>query len=956
MRSKHSLFVALLVMSLALMLPLVAGAQTQNAPEGVTWGDYQVQQSIEFGYRFSNDWQKGNFRTFDNYINLHEGPRLLENTLSMRSISHDAPLFDNLYINTFGFGGDPNNVARVKISKNKWYNFSSAFRRDQNFFDYPQFGNPLNPASTLANTTTMFTVPKSSLNATQTFYAIPQFQDSAHPFEVRRRMSDFDLTLLPQSKVSVRLGYSRNRNTGPSYSSFHEGTDFLLGGGYDNTNITDNTYRVGADFKLLPKTTFSFDQFLDYFKNDTGYNLTNSLGGSSLLLNVYDPSNPSSPVPMNFGLPYYGALNNPCSNFILTSGGLANANCSGLYPTNPVTGLPGYYRYQRGRTTTKSSQLSFVSRAIKNVDLTGRYMYSTSDMTSPFTEDFYGGVTRTQERRWGQAGTSSANAINNSADISATIHLTNKLRVVESFRFVAWRNPVFLSSTEWSMQPNLIVNSSALPGTAGYTPFLLLPIQGSTCVPGMSNPANCLTPAAALTAPQSAFGAHNASTGADYGQTVSAAFLGQNAKWNTVAFEYDFLKSFGARIGYRYGTRRDAEKSGYAVGTEYFYPNPAGVGPTGAVGTAAARRADCATTSGNDMSIAANGVCTVTLADELSGPDVFDVTEHTGLFGLWYRPSHNLRVNGEVEFSNFDHAITRVSTTHQQHYRFRTTWQPSSRATVSVTYNGIENSNPGSWVPALPATGTVGTSPTVVSYVQGYQPNTLDINYKGHSRSLGVSTSFTPTSKLSFDIAYNYNQFAQSNLVCPVYAANTAASTGLAGGVWPNQPVCPLFADQVADPASSIQVIGAANTPNAGKILSGENLANGTFESKNHFVSFFVTYRPTKRVTTLIGYNWSNNNGNMLVMSPWIGVGTPLLNPSNLTSYYGQPNTYGAPGSLQNNYHMPMVSISYEFIKNWSAKAQWNYWAYGENTVSTGTGLSNNFHANAGLVSLRYAF
>ena len=950
MRSKHSLFVALLVMSLALMLPLVAGAQTQNAPEGVTWGDFQVQQSIEFGYRFSNDWQKGNFRTFDNYINLHEGPRLLENTLSMRSISHDAPLFDNLYINTFGFGGDPNNVARVKISKNKWYNFSSAFRRDQNFFDYPQFGNPLNPASTLANTTTLFTIPKSTLSPGGQFYAIPQFQDSAHPFEVRRRMSDFDLTLLPQSKVSLRLGYSRNRNTGPSYSSFHEGTDFLLGGGYDNTNITDNLYRFGADFKLLPKTTISYDQFFDYFKNDTNYDLTNSLG-SSLLFNTFAPPGYTAQQ-INFGLPYYGALNNPCANFIVNTSGLANPQCSGLYPVNPISGLPGYYKYQRTRTDMKTEQISFVSRAIKNVDLTGRYMYSSADMESPFSEDFYGAVTRTQERRWGQAGTSTANAINNSADISATIHLTNKLRVVESFRFVAWRNPVFLTSTEWSYVPAKLngknsTTTNCVPGdvaAAGFTcAFLLEPVVGTG-----------VTPAQALTAAQSTFGAHNSSTGADQGLVTSGAFLGQNAKWNTIAVEYDFLKSFGARLGYRYGTRRDAEKSGYEVGTEYYYPNPLLVG----TGTAAARRGNCSTTVPADVtqSIAANGVCTANIDAELSEPDVFDVTEHTGLVGLWYRPSHSLRMNGEVEFSNFDHAVTRVSPTHQQHYRFRTTWQPSSRATVSVTYNGIENTNPGSWVPALPATGTVGTSPTVLSYVQGYQPNTLDINYKGHSRSLGVSTSFTPTSKLSFDIAYNYNQFAQSNLVCPVYAANTAASTGLAGGVWPNQAVCPLFADQVADPASSIQAIGATGTPNANKILSGENLANGTFESKNHFVSFFMTYRPSKRVTTLFGYSLSNNSGNMLVMSPWIGVGTPSLNPSNLTSYLGQPNTFGAPGTLANNYHMPMVSISYEFIRNWSAKAQWNYWAYGENTVSTGTGVSNNFHANAGLVSLRYAF
>ena len=37
-------------------------------------------------------------------------------------------------------------------------------------------------------------------------------------------MSDVDLTLLPQSRVSFRLGYSHNNMTGPSFTSIHEGT------------------------------------------------------------------------------------------------------------------------------------------------------------------------------------------------------------------------------------------------------------------------------------------------------------------------------------------------------------------------------------------------------------------------------------------------------------------------------------------------------------------------------------------------------------------------------------------------------------------------------------------------------------------------------------------------------------------------------------------------------------
>ena len=83
-------------------------------------------------------------------------------------------------------------------------------------------------------------------------------------------MSDFDLTLLPQSRVSFRLGYSHNNMTGPSYSSIHEGTEALL---LQNWNTTMNSYRLGVDFRIAPRTVLSYDQFLDYYKGDTDYQL-----------------------------------------------------------------------------------------------------------------------------------------------------------------------------------------------------------------------------------------------------------------------------------------------------------------------------------------------------------------------------------------------------------------------------------------------------------------------------------------------------------------------------------------------------------------------------------------------------------------------------------------------------------------------------------------------------------
>ena len=56
----------------------------------------------------------------------------------------------------------------------------------------------------------------------------PIISTSPHLFNTRRRMGDYNLTLLPQSKIRFRLGYSRNVNDGPAFSSLHQGTEALL--------------------------------------------------------------------------------------------------------------------------------------------------------------------------------------------------------------------------------------------------------------------------------------------------------------------------------------------------------------------------------------------------------------------------------------------------------------------------------------------------------------------------------------------------------------------------------------------------------------------------------------------------------------------------------------------------------------------------------------------------------
>src|ERR1700757_1885098 len=108
----------LLLVTVVALLSFTARAQNQgranqnpSQPEGWESNGYVVHQSIEIGYR-AND-VSGSQQMYNSLVNLRTGPRFLDQTLSMQSINHDSTLFDNLFINSFGWGGDPNNALRV---------------------------------------------------------------------------------------------------------------------------------------------------------------------------------------------------------------------------------------------------------------------------------------------------------------------------------------------------------------------------------------------------------------------------------------------------------------------------------------------------------------------------------------------------------------------------------------------------------------------------------------------------------------------------------------------------------------------------------------------------------------------------------------------------------------------------------------------------------------------------
>src|SRR5271154_7175069 len=175
-----------------------SAGQGTNSPKETTKDGYVIHQTADLGGHIVD--YSGSGAMWATLVNLQSGPRVLGQTFEMHAVEGAKhAIFDTLLAYSNGFGGDPNNVISLRVSKGKLYDFQGLFRRDRQYFDYNLLSNPLIPAGLTSNG-----------------YTFPQVLDSPVLFNTVRRMTDLNLTLLPLSKVSFRTGYSLNINQAPT--------------------------------------------------------------------------------------------------------------------------------------------------------------------------------------------------------------------------------------------------------------------------------------------------------------------------------------------------------------------------------------------------------------------------------------------------------------------------------------------------------------------------------------------------------------------------------------------------------------------------------------------------------------------------------------------------------------------------------------------------------------------
>jgi hypothetical protein len=203
-------------------------------------GGYTVTSSIEVGVRGLSVVGNGNKYRSD--LNYRPGLRLFDSSFLLKRKEGRGTLFDELLVNTSGWGADPQGYTRVNVEKTGVYRFDANVRR----FKY--FNNLVNLA----------------LNQ--------------HTQNTRLQFGDYDLTLLPDNpRFKFYLGYSRDTQRGPGLITYDFSRDeFAIS---SNQQSSAHNWREGVDAKLGP-IDISFLMGARYFKDDSSFTTSFNRGNN----------------------------------------------------------------------------------------------------------------------------------------------------------------------------------------------------------------------------------------------------------------------------------------------------------------------------------------------------------------------------------------------------------------------------------------------------------------------------------------------------------------------------------------------------------------------------------------------------------------------------------------------------------------------------------------------------
>jgi hypothetical protein len=370
----------------------IAAAQDAPAIPSGTQNGYAIHNTVDLGGHMVGITGSGSM--YDTLVNIHTGPRVLGQTFTMHALpTTKHTLFDDLTAYSSGFGGDPNNFAKMDVSKGKLYEFSGMFRRDRQYFDYDLLGSVNLPTVQVPYGMVSAGVP------TAASFAWTQPTDSPVMFNTVRRMTDTSLTILPLSKVTFRVGYVQSIFQGPTVSP---GRSI---GKYDDLldeymrNSTDD-FLGAIDWKPVAHTKITYEEQVDHYKADSYFTLdpatfnAQEADGTPVSLGNYDATySATAPYPYTSAACNTSSMGSAYTNSNTYTIFTAPTTPGGRPIINPACDVvTSYFRSQPTRVLYPTEILRLQSTSVKNVALNGDFRYSVSNSNLPHYYEYLAGL------------------------------------------------------------------------------------------------------------------------------------------------------------------------------------------------------------------------------------------------------------------------------------------------------------------------------------------------------------------------------------------------------------------------------------------------------------------------------------------------------------------------------------------------------------------------------------
>jgi hypothetical protein len=252
----------LAVISLA-MVPALKGQDQSPSTTPLLWGDFQVQGSAGFGYRFTD--VKGYQPMFLELYDLRQGPRV--NDFSIFGHAKDGnPFADSFSLTMSGLGGDPYPGAQLTLSKHNLYDLRVNWR--QSYFYWNQNDGIILPTRGTTGLT------------------------ENHDWATVRKVGSVDLTVHATNNLRFNFDYYRTSFTGNTVTTFS--ADFVGSPG------SWGSFARAAAYPLFAPTADYTNRFtggLDYTYHD--WNFHYNAGYQTFTDNLSFDNTSSSELPID---------------------------------------------------------------------------------------------------------------------------------------------------------------------------------------------------------------------------------------------------------------------------------------------------------------------------------------------------------------------------------------------------------------------------------------------------------------------------------------------------------------------------------------------------------------------------------------------------------------------------------------------------------------------------------